>query len=65
MNLAEGIEQELERNRELLKTYEDIGGHGVFGASVIRMEIKATERAQADGDTVALLGCYERLKGNE
>ena len=61
MNLIEGLQKELSRNRELLKEYEAIP-QGVFGATMIKQAIKNTETAMADNDTVAMLKCYQELK---
>ena len=62
MNLMEGILQELERNRELLQDYEDIGQPGQFGASIIAAAIKQTENAIMEEDTVEMLRCYKYLQ---
>lgn len=45
MSLMEGLIQELNRCRELLKEYESIGPPGQFGATMIRIEIEAAEKA--------------------
>jgi hypothetical protein len=61
----EGIIKELNRNRELLKEYEDIGVAGAFGATMIKMSIKNAEKAMGEGDTIEMLKCYEELKNNK
>jgi hypothetical protein len=64
-NLAEGLVEELKRNRELLKCYEQIGPEGMFGASMIALDIKKAEEAIMNGDTIAMLVIFETLKNNE
>jgi len=64
MNLAEGLKEELERNRTLLKLYQGIPG-GWFGVGIIKNKIKQAEDAMADGDVVAMLRTYEDLKATE
>jgi len=61
LNLIEGIQAELERNRELLKDYLEIPT-GAFGATMIKLGIEAAEKAIAQGDTVQMLRCYNELK---
>lgn len=64
MNLAEGLVLELKRNRELLDEYLKIPT-GVFGATIIALDIKAGERAQSSNDVVEMLKCYNSLQGNK
>lgn len=64
-NLAEGLVDELNRNRELLADYRQIGPPGQFGAAMIEADIKAAERAQGSGDVVEMLRCYNKLKSNK
>lgn len=61
MNLIDGLNEELERARELLKVYEGIPTGG-FGAVVIRQTIKHAERSMQLGDTVEMLKAYGELK---
>ena len=61
MNLIEELQEELSRNRELLKKYESIP-QGVFGATVIKQAIKNAKTAMANNDTVAMLKCYKELQ---
>ncbi len=65
MNLIEGLQEEMDRNRELLQDYKDIGPSGLFGAGTIQDKIKATERAIANGDTVEMLRCFKRLQDSQ
>ena len=64
-NLAEGIRDELRRNRELLAEYEKIGPAGAFGAAMIRQDIKLGEDAQASGNVINMLAVYKKLTQNE
>ena len=61
MNLIEGLQKELERNRELLRAYKEIPA-GAFGAVMIEQGIKETEKAIAEGDIVKMLACYKKLQ---
>lgn len=64
MNLAQGLVEELKRNRELLAGYKEIGSNGAFGATMIAIDISAGETAQRENDIVKILVAYETLKGN-
>lgn len=64
MNLIEGLMQEIERNEELAKVYDTIPT-GVFGAVMIREDVKRAKAAIASGDVVNELRIYAALKGNE
>ncbi len=63
-NLIEGLNTELARNRELLKTYESIPTGGI-GAAVIEMVIRDAESAMASGDIVEMVEAYKKLKQTE
>jgi hypothetical protein len=64
-SVGEEILVELKRNRELLKVYIDLpNGVGIFGATMISNDIDTAEKALAEGDVVAILQAYEKLKGN-
>ncbi len=65
MNLIEGIQKELNRNRELLKMYQGIGPAGTFGVQVIKAAIEEAEQAIANGDTVKMVTCYKKLQETE
>ena len=65
-NLVNGIQSEMSRCRELVPLYEQIpNGAGVLGAHIIKQTISASEKAIADGDTIAMLKCYEVLRNTE
>ncbi len=61
MNMIEGLNIELTRNREVLKCYEEIPQE-VFGATMIRQAIKNAEDAILDMDTVAMIRAFQELK---
>ena len=62
MNLIEGLQQEMNRCRDLLKVFEDIGPTGQFGLAMIKAEIIQGEKAIASGDVVEMVGAYKSLK---
>lgn len=64
-SLAQAILDEQSRCRELLAAYKEIGPAGMFGYAVINSILQRTEAAVMEGDTVAMLRCYEELKGCE
>ncbi len=61
-NLVEGLLDEMNRCRELLKAYEEIGPAGVFGHSIIQQDIVNAENALSGGDVVEMLSAYKTLK---
>ena len=61
-NLMDGLFDEMNRCRELLKEYDNIGPVGVFGATMIRADIKAAEDAIKANDVVEMLRSYQALK---
>lgn len=64
MNLMDGLNIELKRATELLEVYESIPTGG-FGAAMIKQTIKDAERSMQLGDTVGMLGAYQRLHNLE
>lgn len=60
-NLMEGLINEMNRCRELLKEYEAIP-EGVFGAAMIKQDIKNAEEAITENDVVKMLTAYQALK---
>lgn len=65
MNLLEGLLEEMNRNRELLVTYQEAGPNGAYGAWMIEADIESAEKAIGDGDIVAEMRCYTKLKENK
>lgn len=64
-SVGEEILNELKRNRELLEAYKEIGPAGTFGYTMINADIDAAEKALSDNDVIAIIQCYEKLKGNK
>jgi hypothetical protein len=64
-NLMDGLMDELNRNRELLKEYEAIGPAGAFGAIFIRQAIARGESAIRSGDVIKMLQAYSELKDSQ
>lgn len=61
--LADSLPKEMARVRdELLPVYDSIP-MGVFAATMMRADLDRAARAMAAGDTVAMIGAYESLKG--
>ena len=63
-NLMEGLQREIQRNKALAQMYFDIGPAGMFGATMINVDIKAGEDAIVGDDVVAMVRAFEKLKGN-
>lgn len=63
-NLAEALAEEIQRNRELLEEYKRIPT-GVFGATMIDLDIKNAVDALASGDVVEMAQAYEAMKDNQ
>lgn len=61
-SLADDLPREIERVRELLPLYDAIPT-GIFAATMMRNSIKAAHTAMVAGDVVAMIRCYEDLKG--
>lgn len=64
-NLAQGLIKELNRNRELLASYREIGPNGAFGAAAIGQDIETGEKSLGEGDVVEMLRAYESLHNNK
>ena len=64
MNIIEGLQKEMQRNRELVEIYKSIPT-GAFGAAMIQMDINVAESAIATGDTIKMIQIYETLKNNK
>ena len=61
MNLISGIQEELNRNRDLLQQYQQIGQSGLFATMMLKSEIKEAEDSIASGDVVRMLVAYKTL----
>jgi len=65
-NLMEGLLEEMNRVRELISDYEELpNGAGMFGATIMKTNIKRAEKSISDNDVVAMLRMYEELKGHQ
>ena len=65
-NLMQGLLDQLNRVRELVKVYEGLpGGVGFIGASIMKVNIQRGEKAIASGDVVEMAQAYQELKGHE
>ena len=62
MNLIEGLQEEMNRCRELLIGYDEIGPIGIFAKTMITQQIKEAEKKISKGDTIGMLKSYEELK---
>ncbi len=62
-NLAEGLQDELKRCRELLVEYAKLGMVGKFGGFMIGQAIEEAEKAILSGDVVRMIQAHEKLKG--
>jgi hypothetical protein len=63
MNLIEGLQKEIQRNRNLVKIYNEVP-KGVFASIMINQDIVDAERAMAEGDTIAMIRLFETLQNN-
>ena len=64
MNLIEGLIEEMNRVREIIKIYEEKPA-GNFAAAIMKVDIANAEKAMANGDVIAELQCFEVLKSYE
>lgn len=47
---------------DVLPHFDAIGPAGAIGAMLIRADLDAAARALAEGDVIAMIGIYQRLK---
>ena len=65
-NLIDGLFEEINRVRELIKEYEALPNNvGVFGATFMKTDISKAEKAIREGDTIQMISCYSKLKEYE
>jgi hypothetical protein len=62
--LGEALPREIERVQEIIIEYSQFPA-GALAASMMKASVKAAIKAQAEGDVVQMLVCYEKLKGYE
>lgn len=60
--LGDALPKEISRVRSLIEQYRSIGPSGQFGIVLMSRDIAEAENATANGDTVAMLRVYQRLK---
>lgn len=63
-NLAEGLLEEINRNINLVVIYSSVGAAGVFALSMIRQDINLALKAIIEGDVIAMMQAFEKLKNN-
>lgn len=62
-NIIEGLFEEMDRVRGIIKEYEDLPDNGGgIAAALMKVAIKEAEYAIAHGDTVGMIRCYRGLK---
>ena len=65
-NLIEGLQDEMNRVRDIIKVYEEVsGGAGIFAITMMKASIKEAEKSMAEGDVIEEMKCYESLKTYE
>ena len=63
-SVGEELPKMIERSRELLQGYIEIGPPGAFAAVMINQEINFAIKALAEGDVVKILQAYNMLEGH-
>ena len=65
-NLMDGLFEEMNRVRELIKEYEHpmMNGAGFFGAALMKVSIQKAERSIKENDVVEMLCAYKQLKSH-
>jgi len=63
--LADALPQEIQRCQKLLQVYKSIGPVGQFGYVMIQADINEAHKAMMEGDVVAMIRCYQKLKDAE
>ncbi len=65
VTLADALPKEMERVREVLALYRQIGPAGMFGAAMIEQDLRNADRAVMSGDVVAMLRSLKALQAIE
>ncbi len=64
MTLGTELPAEMARVRdEVMPAYQSIGSAGAFALTGMRRDLDEAAKALAEGDVVAMLRVYEKLKG--
>ena len=62
-NLMDGLFDEMNRVREIIKIYEDLpSGAGRFAAALMKQNIEEAEQSIKDNDVIEMLKQYNSLK---
>lgn len=64
-SLGEVYPVEQARVRTVLGHYKEIGVPGKIGALLIEDLLLRADKAVAEGDVIAMLGCYEEMKATQ
>jgi hypothetical protein len=63
-NLMQGLCEEIDRVKEIVKEYESIpNGAGRFAAAFMKQDISLAEKARNQGDVIKMMYSYKKLKG--
>ena len=66
MNLIEGLHEEMDRVREIIKTYDELPNNaGAWASANMKHSIKNAESLLAIGDTIGMIKAYNDLKKYE
>lgn len=61
--LGDALPREMARVRDvMIPRYEAIGAPGKFALTFMRIDLDDAAKAMIEGDTVAMMRCYESLK---
>lgn len=64
--LGDALPREMARVRDVVMpaySHPLVGNAGLFALTMIRFALDEAARAMAEGDTIAMLRAYERLRG--
>lgn len=64
-NFPVAYAKEMDRCREVLKHYDELGNNGKFGAAMIRNMLQRAQNAVAETDVVAMLKIYQEMEGTK
>jgi len=63
MNLIDGLHEQMERVRGIIKIYDELPKNaGAFASAMMKISIKNAEILMANGDTVGMIKAYNDLK---
>jgi hypothetical protein len=64
-SLGEALPKEQARVRELILEYRDpmLNGAGEIAARMMELDLQETDRVVMSGDVIAMIRCYQTLKG--